>query len=230
MAKVSADAGKAFDPKIVAILRRRYIELEKMANEQPLQAPPKLSTDIKVERGLAPAAGFAESAEPSANPHAFGRYSRAYISAVHRARTELLEFIRQFRASLRGEDILSLLAVRLKALVPYDSLAVYCPENGMLVARFVSGENFRMFSSLRIPDGEGLSGWVAQNHKAILNGNPSVEPGYMNGPRSSALCARRWLCLSKELPALLCWRFIARSRMHSHPRDLHVVEALSSGA
>ena len=63
MAKVVADAGKAFDPKVVEILRRRYIELEKMANEQPLQAPPKLSTDIKVERGLAPDAGFAESAE-----------------------------------------------------------------------------------------------------------------------------------------------------------------------
>ena len=64
MAKVVADAGKSFDPKVVAILHRRYIELEKMANEQPLQAPPKLSTDIKVERGLAPAAGFAESGEP----------------------------------------------------------------------------------------------------------------------------------------------------------------------
>ena len=46
----------------------------------------------------------------------------------------------------------------------------------------MSGENFRLFSSLRIPEGEGLSGWVAQNHKAILNGNPSVEPGYLNDP------------------------------------------------
>jgi GAF domain-containing protein len=27
-----------------------------------------------------------------------------------------------------------------------------------------------------------LSGWVAENHKAILNGNPSVEPGYLNDP------------------------------------------------
>jgi GAF domain-containing protein len=51
-----------------------------------------------------------------------------------------------------------------------------------LVAKFVSGENFRLFSSLRIPLGEGLSGWVAQNHKEILNGNPSVEPGYLNDP------------------------------------------------
>ena len=72
--------------------------------------------------------------------------------------------------------------MRLKHLVPHDSLAVYRAEDGTLVPEFVSGENFRLFSSLRIPEGEGLSGWVAQNHKAILNGNPSVEPGYLNDP------------------------------------------------
>src|SRR6202142_3939388 len=66
MAKVVADAGKSFDPKVVAILQLRYIELEKLANQEPLQAPPKLFIDIKVERGSAPAAGFAESAEGDA--------------------------------------------------------------------------------------------------------------------------------------------------------------------
>ena len=30
--------------------------------------------------------------------------------------------------------------------------------------------------------GQGLSGWVAENRKPILNGNPSVEPGYLNDP------------------------------------------------
>ncbi|HET7872352.1 MAG TPA: sensor domain-containing diguanylate cyclase, partial [Terriglobales bacterium] len=30
------------------------------------------------------------------------------------------------------------------------------------------------------PIGHGLSGWVVQNNKPILNGNPSVEPGYLN--------------------------------------------------
>ena len=49
------------------ILQRRYVEWEKLARLQPLQVPPKLSTDIKVERGLAPAAGFADSAEASRN-------------------------------------------------------------------------------------------------------------------------------------------------------------------
>src|SRR6201993_5527793 len=77
MAKVAEDAGKSFDPKVVAILQRRYIELEKMANELPLQAPPKLSTDIKVERGSAPAAGFAESPDTAKNESGAGGQASA---------------------------------------------------------------------------------------------------------------------------------------------------------
>jgi GAF domain-containing protein len=182
MAKVVADAGKSFDPKVVSILGRRYIELEKMANEQPLQAPVKLSTDIKVERGLAPAAGFAESGEPKSTVSGQSADSGMRLSAARQQGQEILGLNGRPDACLRIEDILALLAVRLNHLVPYDSLAVYCPKNGTLSAEFVSGENFRLFSSLRIPEGEGLSGWVAQNHKAILNGNPSVEPGYTNDP------------------------------------------------
>jgi putative nucleotidyltransferase with HDIG domain len=181
MAKVVADAGKSFDPKVVAILQRRYIELEKMATQQPLQAPPKLSTDIKVDRGLAPAAGFAESAEP-VNTMSGQIADAVRISAAQEQGKEIAELNRQPGAAFSTEDILSLLAVRLKRLVPHDSMAVYLRNNGVLTAQFVSGDNFRLFSSLRIPEGEGLSGWVAQNHKPILNGNPSVEPGYLNDP------------------------------------------------
>ncbi|MGA2101187.1 MAG: HD domain-containing phosphohydrolase [Candidatus Sulfotelmatobacter sp.] len=181
MAKVVADSGKSFDPKVVAILRRRYIELEKLATEQPLQAPPKLSTDIKIERGSAPAAGFAESADASTTSQQAAD-SAGMTSSAQRESREIIELSRALGHSLRAEDIFCLLSIRLKRLVPHDSMAVYCPKDDVLVPKFVSGENFRLFSSLRIPLGEGLSGWVAQNHKAILNGNPSVEPGYLNDP------------------------------------------------
>ncbi len=33
----------------------------------------------------------------------------------------------------------------------------------------------------------GLSGWVAENGKSILNGNPAVEPGYLNDPTKFSL-------------------------------------------
>jgi diguanylate cyclase (GGDEF)-like protein len=56
-------------------------------------------------------------------------------------------------------------------------------KGNVLVPEFVSGDNFRSFSSLTIPMGEGLCGWVAQNLKPIINGNPMVEPGYVKDGR-----------------------------------------------
>jgi putative nucleotidyltransferase with HDIG domain len=181
MAKVVSESGKSFDPQIVSILRSRYVELEKKAKEEPLQAPPKLSTDIKVERGSAPDAGFAESAEPAIHSLSTPRGAAALIATAKRRSQEIID-LSQSAATLTIADVAALLAVRLKELVPFESLALYSLKSGTLVPEFVSGENFRLFSSLRIPLGEGLSGWVAQNHKAILNGNPSVEPGYLNDP------------------------------------------------
>src|ERR1700731_4109339 len=81
MAKVAADAGKSFDPRVVAILQRRYTELEKLANAQPLQAPPKLSLDIKVERGLAPDAGFANTEEAPATSSASMQFADRLAAA-----------------------------------------------------------------------------------------------------------------------------------------------------
>lgn len=230
MAKVVADAGKSFDPRVVAILRRRYIELEKMASAEPLQAPPKLSTDIKVERGSAPAAGFAESAEPAGSAAGQAADAGIRISAARQQGQEIIELTRQRAATLCIADICSLLAVRLKHLVPHDSMAVYCLTQETLAAEFVSGENFRLFSSLRIPHGEGLSGWVAQNHKAILNGNPSVEPGYLNDPTKYSTL-RSALAVPLEGPggvaAVLALYRAGQDAFTAD--DLRVVEAIGAG-
>jgi GAF domain-containing protein len=179
MAKVVADADKAFDPHVVEILQRRYLELEKLATEQTPDAPAKLSTDIKVERGAAPAAGFAKSEEPETLTAAQALDLTSVISAARNAATEVIE-LKKHSSFLRLEDVFSLAAIRVKQFLPYDALAAYRLREEILVPVFVSGENFQLFSNLRIPLGEGLSGWVAENHKAILNGNPSVEPGYLN--------------------------------------------------
>src|ERR1700689_4118616 len=59
MQKLAAESGKSFDPKVVAVLQKRYQHLERLAvakSAQEMNAP--LSTAIKIERGEAPAAGF----------------------------------------------------------------------------------------------------------------------------------------------------------------------------
>ena len=234
MAKVVDDAGKSFDPKVVAILRRRYIELEKMANEAPLQAPPKLSTDIKVKRGLAPDAGFAESggavSPTSTHAAACNVDLSTRISAARQQSQEIVELNSKPGASLRSEDIHSLLAVRLQQLVPHDSMAVYVPKNGVLAAEFVSGDNFRLFSSLRIPEGEGLSGWVAQNHKPILNGNPSVEPGYLNDPTQYSTLRSALAVPLEGASGMAAVLALYRAGQDAFTADdLRVVEAMGSG-
>src|ERR1019366_4101144 len=69
-----------------------------------------------------------------------------------------------------------------KRLIPYETIAIYIRRDEKLTPEYVSGENLRLFTSLEIPVGQGLSGWVAENNKSILNGNPSVEAGYLNDP------------------------------------------------
>jgi putative nucleotidyltransferase with HDIG domain len=230
MAKVVADAGKAFDPRVVEILHRRYIELEKLAHAQPQESPAKLSTDIKVERGSAPAAGFAASEDADEGPANATADTRALIAAAQRAGREIVEFSRQPGTPLHVEDIFSLLSVRLQHLAPHESMVVYCPKDDLLIPAFVSGENFRLFHSLRIPLGEGLSGWVAQNHKAILNGNPSVEPGYLNDPTKYSTL-RSALAMPIEgscgMAAVLALYRSAQDAFTAE--DLRLVEAVAAG-
>jgi diguanylate cyclase (GGDEF)-like protein/putative nucleotidyltransferase with HDIG domain len=183
MAKVAAESGTSFDPKVVNILQERYVELEKLAHAKDDERPPKLSVDVKVERGLAPAAGFERQEEPARQADA--AHSNDYLASMAAARREaqvLFELSHDLGKSLRLDDVLSLFSVRLKRLVAYDAMAVYVRHGKELKAEYVSGDNFRLFSSLTIPVGEGLSGWVAHNSKPIVNGNPSVEPGYLNDP------------------------------------------------
>ena len=182
MGRVVAEAGKSFDPQIVDILSRRYVEWEILAKAESPKAGAKLSTDIRVQRGAAPAAGFAQSPAGSAGPAQPQCDSVTAMVDLARAQAELLFEMSQQLRSFSLQDLLAILSVRLKELVPHDALAVYLLSGDMLVPAYVTGDNYRLFSSLRIPVGEGLSGWVAQNRKAIVNGNPSVEPGYLNDP------------------------------------------------
>jgi putative nucleotidyltransferase with HDIG domain len=182
MARVVAEAGVSFDPRVVETLQRRYVELEKLAHAKPGKAPAKLSKDIKVERGLSPAAGFAEPEGAAARELRSVPDSVALVAAAQRVSQELFALNRGPEPALSVEDLLALLSVRLQRLVPHDAMAVYLKRGDLLIPGYVNGDNFRLFSSLKIPIGEGLSGWVAQNNKSILNGNPSVEPGYLNDP------------------------------------------------
>ncbi len=181
MQKLAAESGKSFDPKVVEVLQKRYQHLERLAvakSESDPNGP--LSTAIKIERGLEPAAGF-----ENATVQDYAGRETTFLSSIAAARQEaqsLFELSQDLGASLSLGETLSVFSVKLKPMVPYDAIAIYIRRENELVPEYVNGDNYRLFSSLRIPVGHGLSGWVGQNRKPIVNGNPSVEPGYLNDP------------------------------------------------
>ena len=180
MQQLSAESGKAFDPKVVQVLEKRYRHLENLAlarSSNDVNSP--LSTEIRIERGPAPDAGFEKVAQDPTGQET------TFLSSIAAARQEaqsLFELSQDLGASLSLGETLSVFSVKLKPMVPYDAIAIYILRSDELIPEYVNGDNYRLFSSLRIPLGQGLSGWVAQNRKPIVNGNPSVEPGYLNDP------------------------------------------------
>jgi diguanylate cyclase (GGDEF)-like protein/putative nucleotidyltransferase with HDIG domain len=184
MARVVKMAGTSFDPKVVDILKRRYVELEQMAQSQAVNVTtPGLSTHVRIEKGLAPAAGF-EHSEDTAKMRSESDFLSSIASARQEAQT-LFELSQDLGNSLSLGETLSVLSMRLRKVIPYDSIAVYVCRNRRLVPELVGGDNFRLLSSLSIPMGEGLCGWVAENRKPIINGNPLVESGYLSDPEKS---------------------------------------------
>lgn len=180
MQKLASESGKSFDPRVVNVLERRYQDLERLAVAKSSDDSGPLSTAVKIERGLEPAAGF-----ESATAQDYAGRETTFLSSIAAARQEaqsLFELSQDLGASLSLTETLSVFSVKLTPMVPYDAIAIYIKRENELVPEYVNGDNHRLFSSLRIPVGLGLSGWVAHNRKPIINGNPSVEPGYLNDP------------------------------------------------
>ena len=183
MARLSDESGKSFDPDVVRVLERRYVELEQLVHQRTdNMGKQKLSTEVEfkedenAEPAIKPAAGFQAQGKRQVP-------ERSFLSSIAAARQEaqtLFELSQDLGASLSLGETLSVFAVKLRRAMPYDAIAIYVRHGDELVPEYVNGDNFRLFASLRIPIGQGLSGWVAQNLKPILNGNPSVEPGYLN--------------------------------------------------
>jgi diguanylate cyclase (GGDEF)-like protein/putative nucleotidyltransferase with HDIG domain len=177
MRQVASESGKTFDPRVVEVLQKRYVDLEQRALAKQQNAQP--AAEMKMRADVAPAAGFEETRTDGAtNPVDF-------LQSIAAARQEvqaLFELAQDLGNSLSLDETLSVLAVRLRRMIPCDSMAIYVRRDDVLVPEYVTGDDYRLFSALHIPMGQGLSGWVAENRRPIINGNPSVEPGYMNDP------------------------------------------------
>ena len=110
-----------------------------------------------------------------------------FLTSIAAARQEaqmLYEISHDLGNSLSLDETLSLLSVRLRRLVPCNSIVVYVKDEDQLLPQHIAGDHFRVLSSLALRVGQGLSGWVAEKGTPILNGNPALEFGSIVRPKS----------------------------------------------
>ena len=164
--QLTEESGKAFDPRVVRILQNRYRELEQLVKTKFgfKEEVSKFSKLVSVVQGNAPDAGFESNVAKEGQEAGF----LTSIAAARQEAQTLFELSQDLGASLSLGETLSVFSVKIKRLVPYDAIAMYVRRGEELIPEHVSGDNFRLFASLRIPLGQGLSGWVAQNKKPII--------------------------------------------------------------
>jgi diguanylate cyclase (GGDEF)-like protein/putative nucleotidyltransferase with HDIG domain len=174
MARVSKEEGRSYDPVVVSVLQRRYVELERMAwgevmnhrgvegAEAPGQDLGKLSATLNSE------------SRPAANS-----ILDPIVSA--RQETQLLQTLANVLThSLGASEVTSAIHERVKQMVAHNTLAIYVCRGDELEPIEIVGEHNHLFSREAFPVAKGLSGRVIQHGTSILNGDPCMEFGYKN--------------------------------------------------
>lgn len=141
--RVVEQSGRAYDPRVITVLRKRQKQWEKLVT-------------------AAPDHGFIDS-----------------IFAAQREANALFDLTRRLGNSLDLKDTFASLQPALQQMVPNESFVVWIEREGKLAAEYIAGSHVAMFSSLKIPMGRGLSGWVAANQKSIINGEASCELAHL---------------------------------------------------
>ena len=175
MAHLRAESGRTFDPRVVQAIELRYRELEDAVSRWEKEGSP-FGMLPKVDRPAAPSAGFAEI------PNAAEVRSARFLSSIVSARQEaqlLFELAQTLGNSLSLRETLSVVAVRLKEMIPHDSIVFYVCEEDRLVPKYVHGVDYDLFNSIQIPLGQGVAGWVAQTEQPIINGDPAAETKHL---------------------------------------------------
>jgi diguanylate cyclase (GGDEF)-like protein/putative nucleotidyltransferase with HDIG domain len=175
MKHLLSERGKSYDPRVVDGIELRYRELEEAINRSEKEASAVVTVSM-AQRSVAPSAGFAEI------PNEAELRSASFLASIVSARQEaqlLFELAQTMGNSLSLRETLSVVAVRLKEMIPHDAIVFYVRQDQKLVPRYVHGVDYDLFNSLEIPLGEGIAGWVARTEQPIINGDPIAEAKYL---------------------------------------------------
>jgi diguanylate cyclase (GGDEF)-like protein/putative nucleotidyltransferase with HDIG domain len=171
---VMRESGKSFDPRVVEVLAEHYKDIEAQIRRE-MPARPRPYDLARINGHGRPDAGFELHTQPKDNGEGVPDFLTA-IAAARREEQLLVELNHLVSSSLNLSQTLGALGKRLAREVPHETMVLWVRRGDQVHAETIVGENYSLFSAMRIPLGAGVSGWVADARKPVVNGNPAVEP------------------------------------------------------
>jgi diguanylate cyclase (GGDEF)-like protein/putative nucleotidyltransferase with HDIG domain len=159
------EAGRALDPQLVQTFIDIFPALMEEARAAEAVAFPSSGREA-VRRGEPVGPGPLEGA-----PSAFEN-----IALAHREIYALYEIAQSMGTSLSVADTMALISSKLRKIVPWSGCALFLqgPRTGTLACRYAVGIDAARLVNAVVPIGSGLAGWVAENRRTLVNGDPRV--------------------------------------------------------
>ena len=173
LALLRAMVGSAFDPKVVETFIKHVEEFDRLIDSQDIQEQVASASSVDNQTATKPDAGLAPDILGVAE-EASGFRS---ISEAQREVFALHEIAQTIGSSLNLSDTVTLVANKLRAIVPFDTCVIYLVDepSGKAIAAHVVGEEVELFRKRRINIGDGITGWVIANGRSMCNASPELD-------------------------------------------------------
>ena len=173
LALLRSMVGTAFDPKVVEMFTRNVETFDHLIDSHDIKEQVASTPTVDTETRTKPDAGLA--------PDILGVCEETSgfrsISEAQREVFALHEIAQTIGSSLNLSDTVTLIANKLRAIVPFDTCVIYLVDDpsGKAIAAHVVGEEVEIFKRRRINIGEGITGWVIANSRSMCNAAPDLD-------------------------------------------------------
>ncbi len=160
-------ASTSFDPQVVAMFVKHIDFFDNLIAAQDIQE--QVQSHAEAMTSAAPDAGLA--ADLLGAPDSDDSAGFRSIVEAQREVFALHEIAQTIGSSLNLQDTVSLVASKLRAIVPFDTCVIYLVDerSGKAVAAHVAGQDADAFTHRRVTLGEGITGWVIANARSMCN-------------------------------------------------------------
>lgn len=168
-------AGSSFDPRVVEVFQEHVDSFDSLIAEQDMQEQVQPLRADSTNSGALPNTRLTSEvlgATADASEAAFRSIAEAQreVFALH-------EIAQTIGSSLNLQDTLTLVAGKLRAIVPFDTCVIsFVDDNsGKALPAHVAGADAEAYSTRRTTFGEGVTGWVIANARSMCSASPELE-------------------------------------------------------